>query len=381
MNKVFPEIKGCFGFGMMRLPMTEGEKPEIDYEQTSQMVDYFIEKGLNYFDTAHGYLDTMSEVAVSKCLSSRHERSEYVLANKLTGDYFKTKDDIRPFFMSQLEACGVEYFDFYLIHSVDKGNYNHFTECDAFTEVLKLKEDGYIRHLGMSYHDTADYLDEILAQHPEVEFVQLQVNYIDYEDEAVQSRKCIEICDKHGKPVIVMEPVRGGSLAKLPGEGNDIFARIGNGSPASYALRFASGLDSVYMTLSGMSSLEQMKENVETMLDPAPLTEEENAAVAEAAKLFRTPDYIACTACRYCTAGCPANINIPAVFAAMNQKTMFGGWNASFYYKRACQNGKPEDCIKCGLCESSCPQHLEIRELLVKVSERFAKKKKDEEEE
>lgn len=382
MNKVFSEINGCFGFGMMRLPLLEeasdGKPPVVDLDQTSAMVDLFIDEGFNYFDTAHGYLDYESEIAVGKCLSARHDRSEYLLANKLTGDYFKTREDIRPFFMKQLETCGVEYFDFYLVHSVCKGNYPHFQECHAYEEALKLKEEGYIRHLGMSFHDTADFLEEVLSDHPEVEFVQLQVNYIDYEDEAVQSRRCIEVCQKHGLGVSVMEPIRGGSLAVLPDAANGILSELGDASPSSYALRFAAGCEGVYITLSGMSTLEQMKQNIETMKAPAPLNDKEMEAIKKISETFRTSDFIPCTACRYCTAGCPANIDIPAIFAAMNHKTMFGnGWNADFYYSRACSSGKPADCLKCGLCEASCPQHLEIRELLEKVANAFAKKEEE----
>lgn len=380
MNSAFPEIKKNFGFGMMRLPMMEvkeSETPDVDYEQTSKMVDMFIDAGFNYFDTAHGYLETLSEVAVNKCLTSRHQRSEYLLANKLTNDYIKTAEDVRPFFEQQLEACGVDYFDFYLVHAVDKNNYPKFTECRAYEQALELKNEGLIKHLGMSYHDTAAFLDEVLTAHPEVEFVQLQVNYIDYDNDAVQSRKCLEVCAKHGKKVVVMEPVRGGSLAKLPDGAQNAFARLGDASPASYAIRFAAGCEGVYMTLSGMSNIEQMEDNLKAMTDFKPLNEDEMAAVEAAMECFRTADFIPCTACHYCTAGCPVRINIPGVFGAMNEKTMFGGWNASVYYKVATRGGgKPEDCIKCGLCESSCPQHLEIRDLLEKVAARFAKKKK-----
>lgn len=376
-NKYFPEIKGSFGFGMMRLPMNDGEHPDVNYEITSTMVDKFIESGFNYFDTAHGYLEGRSEIAVGKCLSARHDRDEYLLANKLTGDFFKTQEDIRPLFMSQLKTCGVDYFDFYLIHAVDKSNYKHFTKCKAYEEALKLKEEGYIRHLGMSYHDSADFLETVLTAHPEVEFVQLQLNYIDFDDAVVQSRKCLEVCNKYGKPVSVMEPVRGGSLANLPEKGKALVKELGDMSAASYALRFAAGCDGVYVTLSGMSNLEQMEDNTSTMKDVKPLTDAEKDALAEIAEIFKTPDFIPCTACHYCTAGCPSLINIPGIFAAMNQKSMFGGWNANFYYNKAIVDAKPSDCIKCGLCEKSCPQHLKIRDLLVKATEIFEKKKED----
>ena len=250
------KIKKNFGFGCMRLPM-QGE--DVDIEQTKQMVDTFLAQGFNYFDTAHGYIQGKSELALKECLTSRHNREDYILTNKLSEGYFKTQADIRPFFQSQLEACGVDYFDFYLMHSQGSTNYQHFKDCRAYETAFELKAEGKVRHVGISFHDRAEVLDQILTEYPQVEVVQIQFNYLDYDDIAVQSRKCYEVCRKHDKPVLVMEPVKGGSLVNLPDDAKKIFDDLHGGSHASYAIRFAAGFPGMMMVLSGMSSLEQMK--------------------------------------------------------------------------------------------------------------------------
>lgn len=206
MASYFSEIKKNFGFGCMRLPMKGGE---IDYDETKKMVDCFLENGFNYFDTAHGYLNTKSEIAVRECLTKRYPRDKYILADKLTEPYFKTEADVRPFFESQLEACGVEYFDFYLMHAQCASNFGHFKKCRAYEQAFELKKEGKVRHVALSFHDTADVLDKILTEYPDVEAVQIQLNYLDFDDPAVQSKKCYDVCRKHNKPVIVMEPVKG----------------------------------------------------------------------------------------------------------------------------------------------------------------------------
>ena len=240
MNQYFAEMKKNFGFGCMRLPM-DGE--QVDLEQTCKMVDRFLENGFNYFDTAHGYLGGKSETALRECLTKRHKREEYILTNKLTGVYFEKEEDIRPLFESQLEACGVEYFDFYLMHAQSEEIYEKFKKCHAYEAGLKLKEEGKIRHFGISFHDRASVLEKILEENPQIEVVQIQFNYADYEDAAVESRRCYEVCRKYGKPVIVMEPVKGGSLVNLPGEAKEILDGLSGGSPASYAIRFAAGFE------------------------------------------------------------------------------------------------------------------------------------------
>ena len=365
-------IKKNFGFGCMRLPLKDGE---IDLAETSRMVDYFLEQGFNYFDTAHGYLQGRSETALKTCLTSRHPRDSYILTNKLTGSFFKTEADIRPFFQSQLEACGVDYFDFYLMHAQNAMFYQHFKKCRAYETAFALKAEGKIKHVGISFHDHAEVLEQILTDYPEIEVVQIQFNYVDYDDPAVQSRECYEVCRRHGKPVLVMEPVKGGNLVNLPEEARKVLDELHGGSPASYAIRFAAGFPGMMMVLSGMSSMEQMKDNLSYMKDFQPLNETELEAVKKVQSIFRSMNLIPCTACRYCTDGCPRQIAIPDLFAVMNTKQIHHDWNADFYYNNVYTGAgrRASDCIQCGRCEKACPQHLPIRRLLTEIAAEFEK--------
>lgn len=321
-------IKKNFGFGCMRLPMKNGE---VDTAEMNRMVDAFLEAGFNYFDTAHGYLQGKSETALKTCLTSRYPRDRYILTDKLTANFFKTEADIRPFFESQLEACGVEYFDLYLMHAQGLTNYDHFKACRAYETAFALKAEGKVRHVGISFHDRAEVLEQILTEYPEVEAVQIQFNYADYDDPAVQSRRCYEVCRRFGKPVIVMEPVKGGNLANLPEEARAVLDGLHGGSPASYALRFAAGFEGIRMVLSGMSSMEQMEDNISFMRDFCPLNEAELEAVRRVQDIFRSKHLIPCTSCRYCTDGCPRHISIPDLFSIMNTKQLYHDWNANYY--------------------------------------------------
>ena len=371
MIKVFDEIKKNFGFGMMRLPQI-GE--EIDYDQVSKMVDYFLENGFNYFDTAHGYHSGNSEVAVNKCLTSRHSRDEYLLTNKITDPYFEKEEDIRPFFEKQLETCGVDYFDFYLMHAQNRNNFEKFKKCNAYETAFKLKEEGKIRHVGISFHDKAEILDNILTTYPQIEIVQIQLNYVDWEDASVESRKCYEVCVKHNKPVIVMEPVKGGSLVNLPEEADKVLKDLNGGSNASYAIRFAASNENVRMVLSGMSNLEQMQDNVSFMKDFKPLTDEERQAIDKVCTIFKSKQLIPCTGCRYCTDGCPMSIRIPDMFEAMNKESLFKDWTLRLHYREtltADGHSKASECIECGQCEGICPQGLPIISLLKDVAKTF----------
>ena len=366
------KVKKNFGFGCMRLPM-QGE--EVDIAETTRMVDEFLAQGFNYFDTAHGYIGGKSELALKTCLTSRYPREAYSLTNKLTDSYFKTEADIRPFFESQLEACGVDYFDFYLMHAQNADNFKKFKACRAYETAFALKAEGRIRHVGLSFHDRAEVLDQILTEYPQVEVVQIQFNYLDYDDIAVQSRKCYEVCRKHGKPVLVMEPVKGGSLVNLPEEAKKVLDDLHGGSPASYAIRFAAGFPGMMMVLSGMSNMEQMKDNLSYMRDFKPLNETELAAVNKVQEIFHKMNMIPCTACRYCVEGCPKQISIPDLFAIMNIKQLHHDWNADYYYEEVhtAPGRRASDCLKCGKCEKICPQHLPIRKLLEEVAKEFDK--------
>ena len=366
------KIKKNFGFGCMRLPMN-GE--EVDIEQTKAMVDTFLERGFNYFDTAHGYIQGKSETALKAALTSRYPRDKYILTDKLTANFFKAEADIRPFFESQLEACGVDYFDFYLMHAQGETNYGHFKACHAYETAFQLKAEGKIRHVGISFHDRAEVLEQILTEYPQVEVVQIQFNYVDYEDPAVQSKKCYEVCRKFGKPVIVMEPVKGGNLVNLPEDAKKVLEDLRGGSPASYAIRFVAGFPGIMMVLSGMSNMEQMLDNTSFMADFQPLNEQEMEAVKKVQEIFRSKNLIPCTACRYCTDGCPKHISIPDLFAVMNTKQIHHDWNADYYYSEVhtAPGRRASDCLECGKCEKVCPQHLPIRKLLKDVAKEFEK--------
>ena len=363
------KIKKNFGFGCMRLPMVDGQ---VDKAEFSRMVDTFLEAGFNYFDTAHGYLDGKSELALRDCLTSRYPRESYVLTNKLSSHHFETEAEIRPLFESQLAACGVEYFDFYLMHAQNKSRHEKYKAQHAYEIAGELLAEGKIRHLGISFHDTAEVLEQILTDCPQIEVVQLQFNYVDYEDITVQAKACYDVCCRHGKPVIVMEPVKGGSLVKLPAEAQEVFDRLGSGSNASYAIRYAASFPGIMMVLSGMSNMEQMEDNISFMKDFQPLSDKEYAAVSEVCGIFRSKGLIACTACRYCTEVCPTGIAIPDLFACMNNKKMFNAGGG--YYNIYTRDGnKASACVKCGRCEAICPQKLPIRKLLEDVAAEFEK--------
>ena len=365
------------GFGLMRLPRLDpNDEGSIDLEQTKQMVDTFLQRGFTYFDTAWMYCAFKSENAVKEALTSRHPRESYTLATKLHAAYIHSLDDRDAIFNTQREKTGVEYFDYYLLHDVGAEHYEIYKKYDCFAWIAEKKRQGLIKHMGFSFHDTAEVLDKILTEHPEMEFVQLQINYLDWDSEGVQSRKCYEVATKHGKPVIVMEPVKGGNLARLPEDAAAVLDALHGGSSASYAIRFAAGFPGIRMVLSGMSDLRQVEDNIAFMRDFKPLDETELAAVKRVQEIFRSKSLIPCTACRYCTAGCPQHISIPDLFAVMNAKQIHRDWNADYYYSEVYtkNGGRASDCIRCGKCEKVCPQHLHIRDLLADVAAEFEKK-------
>ncbi len=358
---MYKEIKRNFGFGCMRLPMKDGE---VDTVEVNRMVDAFINAGFNYFDTAHGYIDGKSEMAVKECLTDRYDRSQYVLANKLSDWFFKSEEEVRPLFEQQLRICGVDYFDFYLFHALNRKSYEKHKSCKSFETVSELHREGKVKHIAMSFHDTADILDMILTEQPQIEAVQLQINYLDYDDPGVQSKKCYDVAVKHGKKVIVMEPVKGGALVNLPPAAISEFEALGDAAPVSYALRYAASFPEVFMVLSGMGSMEMMESNVKTMYPFVPLSQKELETTDRVREIIRKYKQIPCTKCRYCAEVCPKNVPIADLFATYNEYALAHATKKETLGKLGEFEVKATDCIECGACEGICPQNIEIREKL-----------------
>ena len=366
------------GFGLMRLPLlNEEDKKSIDKEQACQMTDLFLERGFTYFDTAYMYHEYESERAVKDFLVTRKDRGSYTLASKLPVMQLKEKEDMERIFNEQREKCGVEYFDYYLLHALDAEHYKTVKRLGCFEFAMQKKAEGKVKHVGFSFHDSADVLDEILTDHPEAEFVQLQLNYLDWEDAKVQSRKCYETAVKHGKKVVVMEPVKGGTLANLPAKAKEVLHGLHpDWSDASWAIRFVASLENVMVVLSGMSNLQQMEDNSGYMEQFEPLTEQEKKVLlGQVVDIIHEAAKIPCTACRYCVEGCPMSIAIPEYFALYNAEITEKGTpeHKEQFEALAKEHGKPGDCVACGQCEGACPQHLPAIEWLKKVSEVFEK--------
>lgn len=357
------------GFGLMRLPMA-GE--DVDIEQTRQMVDLFLQKGFTYFDTAYGYLNGKSEAAAKEALVDRYPRDSFQLATKLpawAGP--KTAEEAQGMFWTSLKRTGVEYFDFYLLHNLGAERTESFTKFGIWDFLAGQKKEGRIKHLGFSQHASADFLDEMLNLHPDMEFVQLQINYADWESSIIQSGKCYEVARKHGKPVIIMEPVKGGALAKLPKQAAGILKDADPGvSPASWAIRFAASLEGVITVLSGMSTLDQMKDNISYMEHFAPLGSGELTVIEKARKALTAIPQVPCTDCKYCMKGCPQNVAIPGTFKVINDYLIYHDLaSVQGSYKWETMNfAKASACIGCGQCEAVCPQSIKIVDELAKAS-------------
>lgn len=363
------------GFGLMRLPMLDGG---IDIEQVKAMVDMFLANGFTYFDTAYGYHDGNSERAVKEALVERYPRDAYTLATKLpawAGP--ETREEAQRMFYTSLERTGAGYFDFYLLHNLGETRTQYFDRFDIWDFLNKKKQEGLIRHLGFSMHDKAQELDKILTEHPEMEFVQLQINYADWENPRIESKLCYEAARKHGKPVIVMEPVKGGLLASPPPAVGKILKDADPGaSLPSWAIRFAASLDGIVTVLSGMSDLAQMEDNLSYMKSFKPLSRDEREIINKAQATFSMFPTIPCTSCAYCTGGCPQSIAIPGIFGAMNILNLYDNEQAAkdsyFWSTKGNNMNGPSACIECGQCESVCPQHIKIIEELKKTTAVFA---------
>lgn len=356
------------GFGLMRLPM---KGADVDMEQTKAMVDRFIESGFTYFDTAYSYINGQSEAAVKEAVVKRYPREAFRIATKLPTWMVKKPEDCQKLFDTQLERTGAGYFDFYLLHALNKDVAKKMEEMGAWEFGVKMKEKGLIKHFGFSFHDTAQNLDWILSRHPEAEFVQLQINYIDWDSDEVQAGLCYEVAKKYNKPIVIMEPVKGGSLAALRPEIQKIFKQARPDlSVASWAVRYAASLDGVITVLSGMSNIAQMEDNLSYMKHFKPLSNEERKIIRQAIDEINKIPLIPCTGCRYCVEGCPQKVAIPEIFRSYNDYKLYNNLEGAKDHYRWVTGGKGKasDCIACGSCQSRCPQHISIIEDLKEIA-------------
>ncbi len=362
------------GFGLMRLPLKDSnDLSSVDLDLSAKMVDLFMDRGFTYFDTAYQYHLGTSEEILRKIVISRHRRDSFTVTDKLPCWEIHRKEDLERIFSLQMERCGVDYFDCYLLHAMNKHYMEVMDRVGGWEFIARKKEEGKVRHIGFSFHDDSKTLESILKAHPEMEYVQLQINYIDWNSPSVESGECYRLCEKYGKGVFVMEPIKGGSLAKVPAEVEKMFREAEpDSSPASWAIRFAASLPSVKVVLSGMSSLEQVDDNTSYMKDFVPFDEHHSGIVAKASEIIQNSIAIPCTGCNYCSPGCPKRIAIPEYFAMVNSIKQFGGYQrhntAKYYELLAAKRGRANECLACGQCEARCPQHIPIIDKLKLVS-------------
>jgi len=360
----------------MRLPLTNPEDPtSIDLEQVKEMVDAYMERGFTYYDTAYPYHGGASEKVLREAVVKRYPRESFTVTSKMPVWALKEESDLERIFNEQLEKCGVDYFDYYWLHALNRERIATVDSVDGWGFLVRKRDEGRIRHIGFSFHDDSTVLADILENHPEMEYVQLQINYLDWDSPAIESRTCYELCVKHGKPVIVMEPVKGGSLARVPAQVERVFKDYNpDASVASWAIRYCASLPNVMTVLSGMSNMEQLNDNTTYMQDFRPLNDEEQVLIAQATQAIRDAIAVPCTACHYCTDGCPQQIAIPEYFNLYNNLQQFPmqQGNCKLYYDLLAKNhGKASECVECGQCESQCPQHIDIIDKLKPVAQAF----------
>ena len=370
------------GFGLMRLPKTDpNDATSMDFPYIQQMVDEYMAHGFNYFDTAWMYMGGVSAEVIKKCLVGKYPRESYTVTNKLPDYILHSEEDCQKVFDAQLEMSGLDYFDYYLIHDTNAASIGNFEKYHCFEFVEGLLDKGLVKHIGLSHHDGPDLLEQLLIKHPRIEFVQLQINYLDWDSLGVRARECYEVAVKYGKKILIMEPVKGGTLAQVPEEAEKLFKEAEpDMSVSSWAIRYAASIPEVYMVLSGMSNLEQLRDNMSYMEDFKPLDEKEQEIVRKATDIINSNIAIPCTGCDYCAVDCPMNVQISRVFSLYNadlQEADFKPWSSheELYENLALTEGMgvASDCIECGNCESHCPQHLEIRQYLKDVAEHFGK--------
>jgi len=364
-------------FGLLRLPKKADGKT-LDLDAAIPMIDLAMSHGVNYFDTAYTYNERTNEYLFRDAIAKRYPRDAYTITDKMPMMIIDREEQLEAIFQEQLAKCGVDYFDYYWLHAIGGPNYERAKKSRAFEHLKGLKERGLARHIGISFHGPAEILDQVLTDHPEIEYVQIQLNYLDWLDKTVQAKACHDVCVAHKKPIIVMEPVKGGTLANVPAEVEEKMRRMNpDMSPASWAIRFAASQEGVITVLSGMTTLAQVEDNLSFMDDFVPLTEEEQQTLLECGEIIRNITVVPCTGCRYCVDTCPMDICIPDYFSVYNTIKRFEGiYRAdvvNYYNNLVLMHGRPGDCIGCGVCESKCPQGIEIRKCLEEVGEYFGR--------
>ena len=373
------KIMSKLGMGLMRLPlMDENDQTSIDYEEVNKMVDAYMDAGFDYFDTAFVYHEGVGEAAFRKCVVERYPRESFKIATKLPLFVITEESQLEPIFAQQLENCGVDYIDYYMLHNVSGFTENAWKNVDLYSFIQKKKEEGYIKHIGISTHGNAEFLEEILFDHPELEFVLLQINYLDWEDEGIESRKCLEVARKYNKQVMIMEPYKGGFLADVPEEAEKIMKEYNpDRSVVSWAMRFVANIEDVEVVLTGASNLEQLESNIREFNDADPLNDEEMEIISQVSEIINSNITVDCTKCRYCVDTCPEDIDIAKIFDLYNKHklletdewTPFG--NAYLNYSKLDGVGIASDCIECENCIEECPQQINIPEVLKDVAKTF----------